>query len=161
MRSLAAVERERGLRVDNKVAPGDLVAADADVLEIVVANLADNALGYAPRGGRVVCRLERGEDRWRLLVENDVVDLRPEDLAALTEPFWRKHRAANGRDHAGLGLALTLALVKKSGMELGFELHEGTFRAVLSDFAELPPTAQRPQPARAPAQEPPRARTGN
>ena len=78
------------------------------------------------------CRLERPEGGWRFLVENDAPDLRSRDLRVLCEPFWRKDRARADRSRSGLGLALSWALAEKTGMELGFELTEGTFRAVLS-----------------------------
>ena len=69
---------------------------------------------------------------WRFVVENYAGDLRPEDLPALSEPFWRKDRARADRNRSGLGLALSRALAEKTGMEIGFELEDGTFRAILT-----------------------------
>jgi signal transduction histidine kinase len=79
----------------------------------------------------VRCRLDPSGEGWCFQVENDALDLRQEDLHALSEPFWRKDRARTDRDRSGLGLALSHALAEKAGMELVFELEEGKFRATL------------------------------
>lgn len=132
LRSLSGLERDRGLAIANRVEPGDEVAGDPDVLSIVVANLLSNALYYTPRGGDVECRLERPEGGWRLVVENEAADLEAADLASIARPFWRKDRARNDPNRSGLGLALSRAMVEKTGNELRFELEGRTFRAVLS-----------------------------
>lgn len=136
LESLSALRRERGLRLDEFVDPDTWVDGNRDVLRIVVANLLGNALYYCPRGGRVECRLERLGDGWRFLIQNDAPDLRPEDLEVLSEPFWRKDHARSDRSRAGLGLALSRALAGKTGLELGFELEDGAFRAVLTGREE-------------------------
>ncbi len=133
LRSLATLERERELNVRNRLESPAVVDGDHDVLRIVVSNLLSNALYYSPDGGVVECRLDRADGGWRFLVENAAGDLRPEDLRALSEPFWRKDRARADRDRSGLGLALSRALAEKTGMELRFELAEGNFRAILAN----------------------------
>jgi signal transduction histidine kinase len=132
LRSLSAVERERGLRLDNRIEVSERVEADADVLRIVVSNLLSNALHYSPPHGRVECRLERRPEQWRFVVENAAADLRAEDLSALTEAFWRKDRSRSDSDRSGLGLALSRALAEKAGMELAFELENATLRSILT-----------------------------
>jgi signal transduction histidine kinase len=132
LRSLSASSDERGLRIENQVEVGELVEGDREVLRIVASNLLSNALYYSPARGLVECRTERAADVWRLVVENEAADLRPEDLAAVAEPFWRKDGSRTDRNRSGLGLALSRALAEKAGMELGFELVQGRFRASLS-----------------------------
>jgi signal transduction histidine kinase len=131
LRSLASLERERELRVVNTVEPGELVGADADALRIVVSNLLSNALYYSPPRATVECRLDTEERGWRFTVENEAVDLKPEDLRALAQPFWRKDRARSDSNRSGLGLALSRSLAETSGLTLTFELEAGRFRAVL------------------------------
>ncbi|MEW6074277.1 MAG: ATP-binding protein [Planctomycetota bacterium] len=133
LRSLSAAQRERGIHVVSRVDAGERVHGDPEVLRIVVSNLLSNAVHYSPAGGGVDCRLERGPEGWRFLVENRTDDLRAEDLAALSEPFWRKDGARVDRDRSGLGLALSRALADEAGMKLSFELDHGTFRAALAD----------------------------
>lgn len=136
LRTHAAVGRERGIRIQNEVEPGDRVEGDVEVLRIVVSNLLSNALYHSP-GGTVRCRLERDPSGWRFLVENDAGDLDPADLRYLSEPFWRKDRARADSGRSGLGLALSRALAERTGLVLGFELDAGRFRAVLASPSAL------------------------
>jgi len=142
LRTFAALGRERSVRVSNLVAPGSVVAGDAEVLRIVVSNLVSNALAHSPPGTAVECRVERPRGRWRLVVQNDASDLVPEDLASLSEPFWRKERSRSDRNRSGLGLALSSALAAQTGLDLEFELEEGTFRAILAGPDEAGPAAR-------------------
>ncbi len=134
--SHGSVVRERGLRLELPSDDAGAVEGDREILRIVVSNLLGNALAYAPQGGRIVCALQRLGAGWRLVVENEAPDLRPADLRVLTEPFWRKDSARTDRNRSGLGLALSRALVEKSGMELRFELDGAKLRAVLSRGVE-------------------------
>lgn len=142
LRSLGAAARERALSIDMRIAAGESVVGDREVLRIVQANLLGNALHYAPRGGTVTLACERDAERWSLVVENDAPALRPEDLGVLSQPFWRKDRARSEREHSGLGLALSRGLADKTGLVLGFELEHGCFRARLSgtDVQSTPST---------------------
>jgi two-component system sensor histidine kinase QseC len=135
LRALAAIGRERDLQVDNLVEPSERIEGDREVMRIVVSNLLSNALYYSPRGGRVECRLDRARKDWRLVVENDAPDLLPADLAALSDPFWRKDHARADRDRSGLGLALSRALADRTGLRLEFELVDGRFSAILTNGA--------------------------
>jgi signal transduction histidine kinase len=144
-RSLVSLAREREW-IDT-VEPGELVHGDPDVLRIVVSNLLGNALYYAPRRSRVACRLERAPGQWRLVIENDAPELRPEDLRSLSEPFWRKDRARTDRNRSGLGLALSRALAVRTALQLDFELEDGVFRAILGGRDAAP--AQEPVAAAA------------
>ncbi len=132
-RSLGAVQQERGLRFDNRVASGEAVEGDPEILRIVVSNLLNNALYYAPRYSAIACRFERTGADWKLVLENDAAELTPEDLRFLSEPFWRKDRARVDRNRSGLGLALSCALVEKNGMGLSFAISNGRFEATLAN----------------------------
>jgi signal transduction histidine kinase len=143
LRSLAALQRERDLKVESRVAAGATVEADADVLCIVVSNLLSNAVYYSPPGGAIECRLEGERGPWRFWVANDAGDLGPEDLRSLSEPFWRKDRARSDRDRSGLGLALSRALAERAGLSLSFEIEAGRFRAIVAGEATAPARARR------------------
>ncbi|MFN0006266.1 MAG: ATP-binding protein [Planctomycetota bacterium] len=132
LRPFAGLERRGSGRVENLVATGTLVLGDPEVLPIIVSNLLSNALAYSPPGTVVECRIERTEKRWRFVVQNEAYELSPDDLRLLAEPFWRKDRSNGDHLRSGLGLALSSALATKTGLELDFELEEGTLRAILS-----------------------------
>jgi len=169
--SLAGTARDRGVALESLVAPGELVEGDDEVLRIVVSNLLSNACQHSPPGGSVRCSLERGPRDWHLRVENEAPDLREEDLQRLTEPFWKKDSARSDRRRSGLGLALSSALVEKTGMAIDFELEAGIFRAILSQASEsgladtsgngrARPRAQAPAKGAAARSAPSRARAG-
>jgi light-regulated signal transduction histidine kinase (bacteriophytochrome) len=80
--------------------------------------------------------LENTVAGWRFLVQNETNNLEPQDLAALTEPFWRKDSSRTDRNRSGLGLALSHALAQRIGMRLSFELDRTTLLASLTCSAE-------------------------
>lgn len=135
VRSLGGERRERGLEIDVRVENGGVVDADPTVLRIALSNLLGNAIQHAPRESRVSCVVDSAARGWSIAVENDARDLDPEDLRHLCEPFWRKDGARVDRERAGLGLALTHALVERCGIELTFTLEGPRLRALLRDAA--------------------------
>jgi signal transduction histidine kinase len=158
LRPLSGLRRERGLAVDAQLGEPAMVDANPEALRIVVENLLGNALQHAPRGDVVLCRLEAPRGGWRLVVENAAPELGADDVALLTEPFWRKDGARADRERSGLGLALSGALARRCGLRLAFELAGGRLRATLEpvpggpaedpdDMEEAAPTAGRTAPA--------------
>lgn len=132
LRSLGRDGRDRELAWVNRLNGDDSVRGDEDALRIISSNLLRNAFSYTPQGGSIECRLEKGEEPWRFVVENDTRDLDNDDLEALTQPFWRKDHARADPSSSGLGLALSSALAEKAEMRLEFFLDGGRFRAELS-----------------------------
>lgn len=108
------------VEVEVEVVPAHGVEADgADVLgeptlvRQLLANLVDNAIEYNRSGGTVLVRLRRGE----LLVENTGVEVAPDRVGALLEPF-RRGGAAGSRRHSGLGLSIVAAIARAHGWHL-------------------------------------------
>lgn len=132
LRAVGRDGRDRELDWVNRLNGNEIVRADEDALRIVSSNLIRNAFHYTPRGGNIECRLEKGESRWRFVVENDTQDLDPGDLETMTQPFWRKDHARADSTSSGLGLALSSALAEKAEMHLAFFLEGGRFRAELT-----------------------------
>jgi signal transduction histidine kinase len=132
LRAHAHLQRERQLRVENSVRHGEQVAADPEVLRIVLANLVSNAFYYSPEGGSIQLDLGFRRDDWCLFVENEAPELREEDLEALSAPFWRKDPSRTDGNRSGLGLALSCALAERSSLRLHFSLVDGRFRGSVS-----------------------------
>lgn len=116
-RGFAARAAERRLDVTFSLAEATAVG-DAALLRSILANLCDNAVDYAPAGGAVSFRLERGEGRVRLHVANATDDLAAEDVPRLFDRFWRKEAARTGGQHVGLGLSLARSLALTMGWTL-------------------------------------------
>jgi two-component system sensor histidine kinase QseC len=74
---------------------------DAGLLTVLLRNLLDNAVRYAPEGSTVTLRfMTRG-----LSVENAGPPLTPQVLARLGERYWR----GEGQDESGSGLGVSIA----------------------------------------------------
>jgi signal transduction histidine kinase len=131
--ALAHDARAKGLAFELRGARPTVVA-DRCALGILCANLLGNAVEHAPAGARVECVLTNGPAT-SVIISNPALDLSPEDLDKLTEPFWRASAAREDRGHAGLGLALARRLAELLQVQLTFALEDGLFRAQLGFVA--------------------------
>ncbi|MFO7678526.1 MAG: HAMP domain-containing sensor histidine kinase [Chloroflexota bacterium] len=104
--------------------PSPPILGDYDRLMQVFTNLLDNALTHTPAAGRVHLSLQpHGEKAVEVTVQDTGVGIAPEDLPRIFERFYQveKSRArGNGRQGAGLGLAIARELV---------EAHQGSISA--------------------------------
>ena len=116
-RHFEARAAEAGVRVEVRAPQGEL-RIDRIRLRQALDGLLDNALGHTEPGGTIVLWGERRAGLVRLGVEDTGCGFRPEFLPHAFEPFSR--HAADGRDGAGLGLAIVRAIA---------EAHGGTVRA--------------------------------
>lgn len=126
--SLAANAAARGIVVNNTVAPGTLVVADARRLEQMLTNLVENAIKFNRAGGRVTIACENGVST-RIIVQDTGEGIPAQHLERLFERFYRVDRARS-RDlgGTGLGLAIVKHLARAHGGEVSVtsELGEGS-----------------------------------
>jgi len=80
------------------------VSGDPDALKILVRNLADNAVRYAPPGGRVALQVLGAEDGVTVQVDDAGPGIPPAERERVFDRFYR--RAAGGEGGTGLGLAI-------------------------------------------------------
>jgi two-component system sensor histidine kinase QseC len=117
------------------------VTSDSTLLTAVVENLVNNAIFYTPVGGHISCA---ARDAGSFEVTNGPTNLKSEDLATISEPFWRKDPSRTG-GKMGLGLALTRAYLSTLGgsLELGLdESNNFSARVILRSTAALLPTTR-------------------
>ena len=114
-----ATPRHR-LRFDDRVGRELWVLGDVLRLEIIIANLLDNAIKYSPQGGDVTARLSTSGDTALLSVRDQGIGIAAQDMDRL---FVRFSRLASLNDVPGTGLGLYLA------RELA-RLHKGEIVAV-------------------------------
>lgn len=102
-----------------------VIDGDAGMLRRALSNLLSNALRYTPSGGCIRVRIDGGEERVRLSVENPGPGIPAEHLGRLFDRFYRADPARReGGGHAGLGLAITRSIV---------EAHRGRIRCESAD----------------------------
>jgi len=114
-----ATARHR-VRFDDRVGGELWVLGDVLRLEIIIANLLDNAIKYSQHGGDVTAKLSTSGDTAGLSVRDQGIGIAAEDMDRL---FVRFSRLASLNDVPGTGLGLYLA------RELA-RLHKGEIVAI-------------------------------
>jgi signal transduction histidine kinase len=121
-RRLGPVANAAGVTVEVEDRGGPVVHADELRLGQALHNLVDNAVKFAPAGGKVTITVARGPRGSALLEVSDTgPGIAPEHLPHLFDRFYRvdRARARGGGDGGGTGLGL--AIVKRIA-----RLHGGT-----------------------------------
>ncbi|HEY1231578.1 MAG TPA: ATP-binding protein, partial [Ramlibacter sp.] len=110
----------RGIEVEFPEHAAALVQADRTRLKQVLLNLLSNAVKYNREGGTVTLGCEAcGPDRLRLSVRDTGMGLRPDQVAALFQPFNRLGQENGMQEGTGIGLVFTKRLVELMKGEIG------------------------------------------
>ena len=124
---------EKGLSLVVEAPAGLTLTADRTRLRQALANLADNAVKYAPRGGHVWLRARRAGARVVLECADDGVGIPAGDLHRIWDRLYRGDCSRSERG-LGLGLSLVRAIARAHGGDAAVESAEGrgsTFRLEL------------------------------
>jgi two-component system heavy metal sensor histidine kinase CusS len=110
-----ALAEEKQVRLQCSGAGG--IRGDRLMLRRALSNLLSNALRYTPAGGAVIVRIQPSAGHVQISVDNDGQDIPPDVLPHLFDRFFRgdKSRAQLESGSAGLGLAITRAIVQAHG----------------------------------------------
>lgn len=113
---LLPLARERNVAVQVSTNGAMPVRADAEDLELVWANLVENAIHFSPQGGRIEVTLSTESGRGLVEVVDNGPGMPQHELAHIFERF---HRGDSSRAREtggyGLGLAISKALVEAYG----------------------------------------------
>jgi signal transduction histidine kinase len=119
MRAPAAA---RGVALAADLPPGEVVArANAEKLQRVLFNLIQNAIRHTPADGSVTVRARAAAGGVEVEVADDGAGISPADGAHLFDAFYRGTDAAETGDGAGLGLAISRAIVEAHGGRIWLE----------------------------------------
>jgi signal transduction histidine kinase/ActR/RegA family two-component response regulator len=130
------------------------VAADRTRLKQVLLNLLSNAVKYNREGGEVtVACTACGPDRLRLSVQDTGMGLRPDQVAALFQPFNRLGQENGAQEGTGIGLVFTRRLVELMKGEIGVTSTPGVGSTFWIELSASAPLAQLPAPAETPASQ--------
>ena len=116
------VARARDVELNHAVPEARIVVpAEVTLLEQAVGNLVDNAIRHNHAGGHVAIVLDTTDGGFQITVTDDGPGVKPEDLARLTERWFRSDDARTRRpDGQGLGLAIAAESMKRLGYTLTF-----------------------------------------
>ncbi len=106
--------------IDATIEPDLCVVGDRDLLQQVLVNLVSNATVHTPTGTSVTVAARRHDGHVVVEVADDGPGIDPDDLARLTERFYRAD-ASRTRARGGSGLGLSIA-------EAALDAHGGTLR---------------------------------
>lgn len=130
----------RSLTLTSDTPREDLPPIDVDARRIlqVLGNLIDNAIKFTPQGGEIRVGTTAGDSEVRFTVRDTGIGMSKEDLGHLFRPFWQVRRG--GRQGAGLGLAISKAIVEAHG---GRVWAESTPGAGSTFYVALPAAEER------------------
>ena len=147
-----------------------MVQADRTRLKQVLLNLLSNAVKYNREGGAVIVDCTpAGAERLRLSVQDTGMGLRPEQVAALFQPFNRLGQESGTQEGTGIGLVVTRRLVELMRATIGVTSSPGRRQHVLDRAGDGRAAGARrgagagvrrarPAPRRAPRRAAPRTR---
>jgi len=117
---LAARAAARAATLENKIPEKLSVWADADRLQQVLSNLAENAIKYGKSPGLVTLGArENGSDKVEIFVADDGPGIPSDSLSRVFERFYRVDRARSRESGGtGLGLAIVKHIVQAHGGEV-------------------------------------------
>lgn len=107
----------RGLRFRGNLAPAR-ISGDPALVERLVANLLDNAMGYNIPDGWVEVSTSSRAGRAVVSVANTGKTVPAEQVDRLFEPFQRLDRTAGRDGHHGLGLSIVRAIATAHGASI-------------------------------------------
>jgi PAS domain S-box-containing protein len=87
----------------------------------VVVNLIKNAVEACPEGGKVRIKLYKDNDHVKLSVEDNGVGIPKSFINRIFDSFW----SAKGMNGAGMGLAVSMAIVRRHKGDMTVESEEG------------------------------------
>ncbi len=129
----------RQVRIEAETPDAGTLSADPGLLRRVLDNLIDNAIRHSPAGGTVTVRARREAEAWVLEVADEGPGV-PEDLRdRLFTRFGRLDDVRSPEGGAGLGLALSAAILDAHGGRLRLLDRPGgaVFEARLQDAAAV------------------------
>ncbi len=123
--------QDKGVRID-RIGAGELVG-DRLMLRRALANLLSNAARHVEQHGRIRVVLQQTEAEFIIAVENTGPDIERHELPRVFDRFFRGAHAGTepGQEGAGLGLAITQAIVRAHGGRIEVVSRQGLTRFAL------------------------------
>lgn len=130
---LAARAAKRRLHVDWQLGESGAIETDRDLLELVIQNLLDNAVGYTNEDGRIIVTTARDGAMHMMEVANTGCAISASSADRVFERFWRGDATCpSAEGHSGLGLALCKTVVEQLGGSISARIDDtGLFAMTL------------------------------
>lgn len=136
----------KGLRLVVDVIPEVRVIGDPRQLEVLLANLVDNAIKYNRQGGSISIEARQERDCVVTTVSDTGIGIRSEDLDHIFDRFYRSEQTrAKDLQGTGLGLAIVKEIVEAHGGRIHAESVSGkgsSFTFTLPACGTNPPSVR-------------------
>jgi signal transduction histidine kinase len=140
VQALCPLANQAGVRISCELTPVEC-KGEPEFLAQVITNLACNAIQYNRPNGEVIIQTFSESGEAVLTVRDTGIGIAPDSMPHIFERFYRADAArAGGQGHAGLGLAISKAIIEAHGgvIEAVSQLGSGSTFTV-----RLPKTGQR------------------
>ena len=135
---MAIRAEERGVTLQMGELAAPKVRGNYDALERALYNVVENALSYTPAGGSVTIDLVQSGAHATLSVRDTGIGIAAEDLAHVTEPFFRADAARDSNTGgSGLGLTIVKDIIATQGGALSIDSTPGAGTSVHMRFIAL------------------------
>jgi two-component system sensor histidine kinase KdpD len=123
LRQMKPLTDGREIRVS---APDDLplVQVDAELVQMVIAHLIDNALKYSPPGSPISIRARAGENNVIICVIDQGPGITKDEQSQIFEKFYRGTEGQNLKG-TGMGLAIAREILHAHGQEIWVKSNPG------------------------------------
>ncbi len=118
VRRLESRAREKGIRLEMEAPSGCRIPANPVLLELMFANLIDNAIKFSPPGAQVSVRAVECAGELQVEIRDAGVGMHAEALQHACDRFYRAPTARTHGEGFGLGLAISRAVAESFGGEL-------------------------------------------
>lgn len=140
LRRFSTQAQRAGLTLGLGSACEAVLSADRFAVERMISNLAENAIRFTPRGGRIILAAYAADDGVVFEVSDTGIGMTAERLETLSQPFVFGDAAlTKDREGAGLGIAISRAIAEQSGGHLAIDsrLGLGTTVAISLPIADI------------------------
>ncbi len=102
------------------------LSTDPTLLQIILQNLLGNAIKYSRRGGEVMVRVARRDDRLQISVQDQGMGIPVAEQGRVFQKFFRARNVRKeDTDGTGLGLYISKRSLESLGGSIGFQSQEG------------------------------------
>lgn len=129
---------DKNIKIEEKLCSA-WVNGDRDLLKSLLLNIFDNARKASKHGGTISVRMEKGEDRLEIQIQDFGMGISEKELGKIMEPFYMIDKSRTRKSGgAGLGLALCQEIVKlhKGNIEIRSKENGGCKVLIFLPFAD-------------------------
>jgi PAS domain S-box-containing protein len=113
--------KTKGIVVENTIDPNLIVLYDEYELEVLLANLLENAINYNTENGRVFCSARMERTCVEVSIQDTGVGMTQQQISHAFEEFYKADDSRHHLQSTGLGLSICKRIVEKHGGRIWIE----------------------------------------